>query len=187
MSKQHNLIRFRLLFFIVADIIPKRNIVKYFLAVLQEIWTLRSIKQTWCGIFFMHNTFFFLLLFFFIHQMCRPAECPFDEHRGCVLVSTCMRPDVIKQYKQELDSSEKWLQSIVCIFFCVQTFKCNAMFSQCQNIFTPARRQLVYLVDLFQTEQLTHKRSFNCSVRQKQKLKVLHQTAKREAWEIQVF
>jgi hypothetical protein len=35
-------------------------------------------------------------------QVCRPEECPFDDERGCRVVSTCMQPDIIKQYKEAL-------------------------------------------------------------------------------------
>jgi len=34
--------------------------------------------------------------------MCRPAECPFESDRGCKVVSTCMKTDVIKQYQEAL-------------------------------------------------------------------------------------
>lgn len=32
-------------------------------------------------------------------QACRPARCPFQDPRGCVVTSTCMRKDVIEEYK----------------------------------------------------------------------------------------
>jgi thiol-disulfide isomerase/thioredoxin len=37
-----------------------------------------------------------------IPESCRPSLCPFTDKRGCVVVSTCMKPDVVKQYKQSL-------------------------------------------------------------------------------------
>ncbi len=40
-------------------------------------------------------------------QECRPSECPFDNARGCKVVSTCMKTDVIKQYQDALASDQK--------------------------------------------------------------------------------
>eukprot|EP01031_Cornospumella_fuschlensis_P029523 gene29523-35631_t len=31
---------------------------------------------------------------------CRPPECPFEDDRGCKVVSTCMKKDVIEEYKK---------------------------------------------------------------------------------------
>lgn len=35
-------------------------------------------------------------------QVCRPKECPFRNKLGCKVVSTCMQPSVIEQYKKAL-------------------------------------------------------------------------------------
>ncbi len=35
---------------------------------------------------------------------CRPNKCPFEEKRGCIVASTCLKKDVIQQYKEALAS-----------------------------------------------------------------------------------
>jgi len=36
---------------------------------------------------------------------CRPSQCPFQDKRGCTVVSTCLKTDVIRQYKEALQET----------------------------------------------------------------------------------
>eukprot|EP00981_Chlorochromonas_danica_P003386 scaffold650_cov201-Ochromonas_danica.AAC.7 len=38
-------------------------------------------------------------------EACRPEQCPFDDPRGCRVVSTCLRTDVIEEYKKAVATS----------------------------------------------------------------------------------
>lgn len=35
---------------------------------------------------------------------CRPAKCPFADHRGCVVTSSCLRKEVITEYKKKVEN-----------------------------------------------------------------------------------